>query len=238
MSTRRSVLVAVLVSLAACSMVLAAQGRQGKRSIRPFNGKDLSGWKMNGDAKQSKWVVGTATLDPANPAQLKVTPGGKELINAAGAGVDLYTEPKFGDAVIDLEVMVPKGSNSGIYVMGEVEIQVLDSFGRDKPGMGDMGAIYSYAVPKVNASKKPGEWQHCVIDYRAPKFDAQGKKTANARIVKITLNDQVIQEDVELKGVTPGGVSGKEAATGPLMFQGNHGPVAFRNIRIRPVAAK
>ena len=101
--------------------------------------------------------------------------------------------------------------------------------------MCDMGAVYSMAVPKVNACKKPGEWQKYVIEYRAPKFDANGNKTANGRLVKVVLNGQVIHEDLELKSQTPGGVTGKEVARGPLMFQGNHGPVAFRNIRIKPL---
>jgi hypothetical protein len=87
----------------------------------------------------------------------------------------------------------------------------------------------------VNASKPPGEWQKFVIDFRAPKFDESGKKIANARFVKVELNGQVLHENVEMKGPTPSGVTGKEAPEGPLMFQGDHGPVAYRNIRITPV---
>lgn len=74
-----------------------------------------------------------------------------------------------------------------------------------------------------------------VIDFAAPKFE-DGKKVANAKFVKVEFNGTVIHENVECtKGVTPGGLTGKEAAEGPLMFQGDHGPVAFRNIRITPV---
>jgi hypothetical protein len=200
----------------------------------PFNGKDLTGWKTKGAAEKSKWKVGKASLDPADPKKLGVAEG-NELVNAAGGGVDLYSEAKFGDALIELELMVPKGSNSGVYVMGEYEVQVLDSFGKEKMGQGDIGALYGVAAPKVNASKAPGEWQKMVIDFRAPKFDADGKKTANAKFVKIELNGQVIQENAEMKGPTPSGVTGKEAPTGPLMFQGDHGPVAFRAIKISPV---
>jgi hypothetical protein len=207
-------------------------------TVEPFNGKDLTGWRTKGDPQQSNWTVGTASLDPSDLTKLQAAPEGKELINAGAHGLDLYSDAKFGDAMIELEVMVPRRSNSGIYVMGEYEIQILDSYGRTKLGMGDMGAIYSAAVPSKNASKPPGQWQKYVIEYTAPRFNEQGKKTANARIVKITLNDQVIHEDVELKGATPGGVSGKEAQTGPLMFQGNHGEVAFRNIKITPRTTK
>jgi hypothetical protein len=130
--------------------------------------------------------------------------------------------------------MVPKGSNSGVYIMGEYEIQILDSFGKTEVGPGDVGGLYGAQAPKVNAAKAPGEWQKFVVDFRAPKFDASGKKTANARFVRVTLNGKVIHENVEMKQQTPGGVTGKEHAEGPLMFQGNHGPVAFRNIKIRP----
>ena len=205
--------------------ILAAQ------AVEPFNGKDLSGWKLKGPEAKSKWKVGKASLDPADPKKFAVGEGA-ELVNAAGGGVDLYSEATFGDAVIELELMVPKGSNSGVYVMGEYEVQVLDSFGKEKMGTGDIGALYGAAPPKLNASKAPGEWQAMKIDFTAPKFDAEGKKTANAKFVKIELNGQVIQENVEMKGPTPAGVTGKESAKGPVMFQGDHGPVAYRNIRV------
>ena len=204
------------------------------QAVEPFNGKDLTGWKLKGSAEKSKWKVGKAALDPAAQNKLVVTEGA-ELVNAQGGGVDLYSEAKHGDALIELELMVPKGSNSGVYVMGEYEVQVLDSFGKEKMGTGDIGALYGAAPPRVNASKAPGEWQKMVIDFRAPRFGPDGKKTAHAKFVKIELNGQVIQENVEMKGPTPAGVSGKEAATGPLMFQGDHGPVAYRGIKITPV---
>ena len=98
-----------------------------------------------------------------------------------------------------------------------------------------MGAIYGATVPKVNASKAPGEWQKYVIDFRAPKFDAAGAKTGNAKFLKVELNGTVIHENVEMTGPTPGGLTGKEAATGPIMFQGDHGAVAYRNIKITPL---
>jgi len=201
----------------------------------PFNGKDLTGWTpKGGNVEKCLWKVGKASIDPADPKKLVISEG-SELVNLAshhGESVDFHTEAKWGDVRIELELMVPKDSNSGVYVMGEYEVQVLDSWGHEKVGTGDIGALYGAAPPKVNASKPPGEWQTLVIDFRAPRFDADGKKTANARFLKITLNGQVVQEDVEMKGPTPGGLRGKEAATGPLMFQGNHGAVAYRNIRI------
>ena len=157
------------------------------------------------------------------------------MVNAEGHGVDIYTVARWGDAVIELEVMVAKGENSGVYVMGEYEVQVLDSFGKEKVGAGDMGGLYGAAAPRLNASKAAGEWQKFVIDYRAPKFGADGKKTANMKFVKIELNGQVIHENVEMKGPTPSGLTGKEAATGPILFQGDHGVAAYRNITVTPV---
>ena len=97
-----------------------------------------------------------------------------------------------------------------------------------------MGAIYGAAPPRVNAYKKPGEWQKYEIHFRAPRF-AGGKKTTNAKFLKVIFNGQLLHENVEMKKATPGGVDGKEKPKGPLMFQGNHGPVAYRNIVIKPL---
>lgn len=210
------------------------------KPVEPFNGKDLSGWKLKGnDTKKSQWRAAVVLLDESAPTGFttpKVGADAKmELVNMKGGGVDIFTEEKFGDCTVELEFMVPKGSNSGIYLMGEYEVQVLDSFGKadDKLTEGDLGAIYSAAKPKKNLAKKPGEWQSFKIEFQAPKFDGD-KKTANAKFVKVTLNGEVLHENVEMKQQTPGGLTGKEMATGPLMFQGDHGPVAFRNIKITP----
>jgi sugar phosphate isomerase/epimerase len=202
-----------------------------------FNGKDLNDWEVAGDKTKSKWVVGTAAVSPDNPKQLVANKGEGEMINLAaqhGDSLDIFSKARFGDCRIELQLMVPKDSNSGVYVSGEYEIQVLDSYGREKMGNGDMGAVYGAAPPPVNACKKPGEWQKYVIEVIAPKFDASGKKVANAKLVKVELNGQTLHENLELPGPTPGGVTGKEAPTGPLMFQGNHGPVAYRNIIVMP----
>jgi hypothetical protein len=165
--------------------------------------------------------------------------GGGEMINQTpehGASRDIYSKAKFGDCRIELQVMVPQGSNSGIYVMGEYEIQVLDSWGRRKMGGGDMGAVYGASPPRVNASKKPGQWQKYIIDFQAPKFDSSGKKTVEAKLLKVELNGKTLhKKDLVMEKETPGGVTGREAPTGPLMFQGNHGPVAYRNIIIKPL---
>lgn len=221
----------------------AAEGDKAK-PVTPFNGTDLKGWKLRNE-KNNKWVVGFATLDEKEPKQLSVRmlkpgqdggPRALELVNDLKKderGTDIYTEEKFGDCTVELELMIPKGSNSGIYLMGEYEVQVLDSFGKEKVGPGDMGGIYNTAVPKKNACKKPGEWQKFVIEFEAPRFEGD-KKTANAKFVKVTLNDEVIHENVEAPKPTGSELSKNEVATGPLMLQGDHGPVAVRNIKITP----
>jgi len=216
----------------AAFVLLNSQVRSEEKAVDLFNGKDTAGWKFKGDSKRSKWVVGSVSLDPANPSRFSVEPATGVLINAS-TGVDLYSEEMFGDCKVELEFMVPRGSSSGIYLMGEYEVQILDSFGKQKVGPGDVGGLYGAAAPRTNAAKAPGQWQKFVIDFQAPKFE-EGKKVANARFRKVTLNGQVIHEDVEMKGPTPSGLSGKESARGPLLFQGDHGPVAFRNIRVTP----
>lgn len=212
--------------------------------VKLFNGKDLTGWKAKNAAK-NQWQACAVSWNEKDPGKLiggvDNSPDGSGRVLAAvtGGGSDLYTDAKFGDMKLEVEFMLPKGSNSGVYVMGEYEVQVLDSYGKpaEKLSMGDLGALYSAAAPKVNAAKKPGEWQKFEIDFRAPKF-VDGKKVANAKFVKVVLNGTVLHENVEMKGATPGGLTGKEAATGPLMFQGDHGPVAFKNIVVTPVETK
>src|SRR4051812_11263563 len=88
---------------------------------KPFNGRDLSGWKFRGEESKSKWKVGRAALDPNDAAKIAFAAdsAAAELVNTEAHSVDLYTEAKFGDCVVEVEVMVPKGSNSGIYFMGE-----------------------------------------------------------------------------------------------------------------------
>jgi hypothetical protein len=226
--------------LALAPGLLPARAEDKAKAVQPFDGVDLKGWKLKHQDK-SKWVVGRAALDEKNPAKVVVSPAkdkaDAEMVNTA-ASSDIYTEDRFGDCTVEVEVMVPKGSNSGIYLMGQYEVQVIDSYGKKgalKPG--DMGGIYTTAAPRKNVAKKPGEWQKFVIEFQAPRFK-DGKKVANAKFLKVTLNDEVIHENVEVKGPTGGQLPGGEAATGPLMFQGDHGPIAFRHIKVTPHAAK
>ncbi len=235
---RRMVWVGLGVIVAAIGGLFPTSNAQDGNVVNLFNGKDLSGWKLKGDPAKSKWKAVAVRLDPANDRAFQIVPDAAEayLSNVSGGGVDIYSEPTFGDVRVEVEFMVPRGSNSGIYLMGEYEVQILDSYGKpdNKLTGGDLGAIYGAAPPKKNAAKKPGEWQKFVIEFQAPRFE-NGKKVANAVFRRVELNGVVLHENVTMQGPTPGGLTGKEAPTGPLMFQGDHGPVAYRNIRITPL---
>lgn len=219
---------------------------EAQKGGSPFNGKDLNNWETKAPKgkRTNKWTTGIPKMPEAGsgtlisePAKEGETAAMVNVVTGHGQGLDIFSKDKFGDMKLEIELMVPKGSNSGIYVMGEYEVQVLDSHGKpdDKMNAGDIGAIYGAAVPKINASKAPGEWQKFVIEFQAPKFDNDGKKTANAKFVKVELNGKVLHENLEMKGPTPAGVTGKEHALGPIMFQGDHGAVAFRNIKVSPL---
>jgi len=217
-----------------------------------IEGEGMEGWKKpTGD-----WMnVGAAAKDPANEKLIATQPGHGVLVNGkTGRARNLFTEKDFGDCEAHIEFMVPKGSNSGVYFMGRYELQVFDSFGVEKapyPGI-ECGGIYERWDPKrgqgkegfeghsprVNASKAPGEWQSFDVVFLAPRFDADGKKTANAKFVKVVHNGAVIHEDVEVTGPTRAAAYNDEKPLGPLMFQGDHGPVAYRNLRIRALGAK
>ncbi|MBI1370023.1 MAG: DUF1080 domain-containing protein [Planctomycetes bacterium] len=208
-------------------------------TVTPFNGKDLAGWTGRGkDGATGGWTVGAARVSPDHPDQLVADAGGDQLINISaghGKSVDLFTQQKFGDVTVELELMVPKGSNSGVYLMGEYEVQVLDSYGKDdSAGKGDLGAIYNVQAPTSPHYKKPGEWQTLKIEFLAPRFDTAGKKIANAKFTRVELNGSVIQTNVEAPHPTGSQLSNTETPTGPLMFQGDHGAVAYRNIKITP----
>ena len=193
------------------------------------------------------WAKGV-TLDPANPKKLKFEAGAGVLVNGEkGTARDLYTKEKYGDLEIHVEFLIGKGSNSGVKFHGHYEIQITDSAGKKELTGDDCGGIYPRAelrpryrhldkgiAPKVNAARPAGEWQTLEATFLAPRFDAAGKKVANARIVKATLNGSLIHEGQELQTPTGHNWTKKETPTGPLLLQGDHGPVAFRNVRVRP----
>ena len=215
-------------------------------AYQPFSGCCLDGWKFNGP-NENCWTVGTLKADATSMEAIPLKDGEKGCMinnvdiawNKANPrkGVDIYTKEKFGDCTVKLEFLLPKGSNSGVYLMGEYEVQIADSFGKpdDKLTNGDMGGICWVAAPLTNATGEPGTWQKMEIEFAAPKFDVNGNKTANALFKKVVLNGKLVVENTPIETPNGGGLSGTkklEAAAGPLMLQGNHGPIAYRNIEI------
>lgn len=207
-----------------------------------LSANDLSPWISHAGAWK---VVKTAQIDSANPKKLSLTEGMGVLVNGdAGRTLNLFSRARHGDVQAHIEFMVPKGSNSGIYFMGRYEIQVYDSHGKKNVGFGDCGGIYQRwdngrgfegHGAKTNASKPAGEWQSFDVTFKAPRFDKDGRKIANAQFVKVVHNGVVIHENVDLTGPTRSPGFHDEAPLGPLMVQGDHGPVAYRNLRLNGV---
>ena len=236
-----------LLIVAAVLALAAAFSFAADMTHQLFDGKDLAGWRT----PTGTWSVAKGvSLDPANPEHFVIAPGQGVLVNSASSHtVDLITEAEFGDMEAHVEFCITRHSNSGVYLMGRYEIQVYDSFGVEKdqyPGI-ECGGIYPRWIdekdveghsPRVNASKPPGQWQTFDITFRAPRFDLSGKKIANAKVVKIVHNGKVIHENVELNGPTRGGMSDDEKPTGPIRLQGDHGPVAYRNLRVKAIDLK
>jgi hypothetical protein len=214
-----------------------------------LNGKDLSGWHGM-DARENRWLTTTGIMWDRllGPTRLRPIPGpapGGTILNGPGSTVNLVTDEKFGDLEVYLEFMVAKGSNSGVYLHGLYEVQIFDSWGSTEPvTSSDAGGIYHRwineqgvggSAPSRNASRRPGEWQSYQIWFRGPRFDGSGKKTENGRFLRVLFNGLSVQKDVEVDGPTRAAMNIPEAATNPIMLQGDHGPVAFRNIYVRPL---
>jgi len=200
------------------------------------------------DGKYEGWAFTDAVkLSEANPKKLAFIPGKGILINGEkGNAKDLLTKATFGDIELHMEFCMPTGSNSGVKFHAHYEIQLCDSFGKEKLEGDGCGGIYPRAElkpkyhhidkgigPKVNACKAPGEWQSLDVIFLAPRFDSAGAKTTNAKIVLAKLNGQIIHENQEMATPTGHNYVKKEMAVGPLLFQGDHGPVALRNVKVR-----
>jgi Domain of Unknown Function (DUF1080)/PA14 domain len=158
---------------------------------------------------------------------------------------ELYTNFEHGDINLSFDFMMPKGSNSGLYLQGQYEVQLFDSWGVKVPKEHDCGAIYQRwndargkgkegyegHPPRQNVSFAPGLWQHIEINFQAPKFDASGKKIANAKFIKVVQNGFLIHENIECTGPTRGSLLPNDIARGPLRIQGDHGEVAIKNFK-------
>jgi len=184
--------------------------RYGKKK-KLFNGKDLSGWELTNPNQKNGFGVSDGVLIN-KPVHKEGEHGGYG---------NLRTIDEFEDFKLNIEVNIPAGSNSGIYLRGIYEVQVLDSYGKDL-NPHNMGAIYSRITPSVAAEKPAGEWQEMeIILYK--------------RHATVILNGQNIIDNQPLEGVTGGALTPNEFIPGPIYLQGDHGEVSYRNIILTPI---
>ncbi|MDQ3698422.1 MAG: DUF1080 domain-containing protein [Gemmatimonadota bacterium] len=167
--------------------------------VRLFNGKDLTGWRAVGE---NQWEVVNG------------------LLRNTRTGGNLVTDREFTDFKLHVEFRYPRGSNSGVYLRGRYEVQIVDSLGAE-PASDLIGAVYGFLAPSEIAAKNAGEWQ---------SFDI----TLVGRIITVAVNGRTVICDREIPGITGGALDSDEGAPGPLLLQGDHGPVEFRNITLTP----
>ncbi len=167
-----------------------------------FNGLDLDGWKLRHPGGSASWSAQNGML-------VNVPAEGE-------SGTDLVTEAAYRDFVVRYEYQVPEGGNSGLYLRGRHEVQILEGGGRDKGGN---GAIYSLKEADLPVSRKAGQWQEAEAAIRGDR-------------VTVHLNGARIHDSVKVDRPTGGELDGDMDAPGPILLQGDHGAVAFRNLRI------
>jgi hypothetical protein len=166
--------------------------------IRLFNGTDLHGWRALGE---SRWKVDDS------------------MLRNTAAGANLVTEREFTDFKLHVELRLPKGSNSGVYLRGRHEVQIADRFG--EPASDTLGAVYGFLAPSEEAARGADQWQSLDI-------------TLIGRRITVVVNGKTVICDREIPGITGGALDSDEGAPGPLLLQGDHGPVEFRNITLTP----
>ncbi|NAY90960.1 DUF1080 domain-containing protein [Muricauda sp. JGD-17] len=171
------------------------------KPIELFNGRDLSGWHVDGEKNQ--WEAENGIL--VNPE----------------SGSNLITDQKFEDFKLHIEFQYPEGSNSGIYLRGRYEVQIEDNHGFVPMDI-YFGGIYGFLEPNENAAKPAGEWQTYDI-------------TLIGRRVTVVANGKTVISDRTIPGITGGALDSKEGEPGPIMIQGDHGPIKFRNIILTPL---
>jgi len=178
--------------------------RKPGKPVDLFNGKDVSGWLCQ---------------DPHHPMGWFVKDG--ILMNEGKNACNIYTQQKFNDFKLEVEFNVDPQSNSGVYLRGRYEIQILDGY--DRPlDVHSQGALYGFIVPPVKADKRAGEWQ---------TFDI----TLIANRLTVILNGTTIIDNAEVPGITGGALDAKEKEPGPILLQGDHGKVQFRKVRLTPL---
>jgi hypothetical protein len=170
------------------------------KTVMLFDGKDLTGWHSQG--KTNQWVVENG------------------ILKSPKSGSNLISDQKFNDFKLHAEFRFPKGSNSGLYLRGRYEVQIVDSKGME-PEDGLAGGVYGLLTPNEMAANAADEWQAYDI-------------TLVGRTVTVIVNGKSVITEALIAGPTGGALDSKEGEPGPIMIQGDHGPVEFRNITITP----
>ena len=197
-------------------------------------------------------LAGGLAGDPRHDKTLAAAPGRGVLVNNPAKkppepAENLFTTWEHGDLEVDLDFLMATGSNSGVFLQGRYEVQLFDSWGVKAPTFTDCGGIYERwdaargkgkegyegVAPLANACRAPGLWQHLHVVFEAPRFDAAGKKTKDARFVRVVLNGFTIHENVAVTGPTRSAAFDDEKPLGPLMIQGDHGSVAFKAFAVK-----
>ncbi len=142
------------------------------------------------------------------------------ILKSAKSGSNLVSDQKFSDFKLHIEFRYQKGSNSGVYLRGRYEVQISDSKGLE-PSKGDLGGVYGFIKPSEMMAKDAGEWQAYDI-------------TLSGRMVTVIANGKMIICNQEIPGITGGAIDSNEGEPGPLLLQGDHGPIEYRNIVITP----
>jgi hypothetical protein len=161
--------------------------------------------------------VGWKPRSPNMPNSWAVRDG---LLVNRRAGTDLLTEAKFKDFQLHAEFRYPRGSNSGIYLRGRYEVQIEDNFS-EEPDSHKIGGIYGFLTPSVNAGKAAGQWQAMDV-------------TLVGRVVTVVLNGERVIDRQTIPGITGGALDSDEGSPGPILLQGDHGPIDFRNLVLTP----
>jgi len=181
--------------------------------IKLFDGRSLAGWTAKETDRPNRWTIESGALVNRPDAHVAGRPRKRSA--------NLQTQRQFEDFNLRLEVLVPEGSNSGIYLRGLYEVQISDSYGKPLDSH-NMGAIYSRMTPSVSAERPAGRWQ--TLDL-----------TLVDRHATVILNGHTIIDNQPLEGCTGAAMWSDEFRPGPIFLQGDHGPVSYRNLVLRPV---
>jgi Domain of Unknown Function (DUF1080) len=169
------------------------------KPVELFDGKDLKGWHATG---ANQWVAESG------------------ILRSPRSGSNIVTDESFTDFKLHIEFRYPAESNSGVYLRGRYEIQIVDSKGKE-PLKDLLGAVYGFTAPSEMMAKDPGEWQSYDI-------------TLVGRMVTVAVNGKMVICNQEIPGITGGAIDSNEGSPGPFLLQGDHGPVDFRNITLTP----